>query len=89
MKPLKIMAVLLAVALAGCAGAPTPVIQRVEVPVPVPCVAAGVVPAKPIYQFGQLPQSSSDGDKVLALLRDWVQGRKYEDELEAVLSGCR
>lgn len=76
-------------ALAGCASAPAPVTQRVEVPVPVPCVAAGGVPAKPVYQFDKLPAAASDGEKVIALASDWPAGRRYEGQLEAIIMGCR
>lgn len=30
-----------------------------------------------------------DGEIVLTLARDWPRGRKYEDELEAAMTGCR
>lgn len=76
------------VLLAGCGSTPAPVTQRVEVPVPVPCVAAGAVPIKPIYQFDKLPATASDGEKVIALASDWPAGRKYEGRLEAVIAGC-
>lgn len=73
--------------LAGCASAPAPAIQTVQVPVAVPCVK--VAPARPAYEFDQLPTTANDGDKVLALLRDWARYRKYTGELEAVIAGCR
>ncbi len=77
---------LLAILLAGCAGAPT-VTQTIEIPVFTPCVK--LVPARPAYEFDKLTLASSDGEKVLALARDWPRGRKYEGELEAVVEGCR
>lgn len=72
--------------LAGCTSAP-PALQRVEVPVMVPCV--GEVPARPTYEFDRLPASSTDGELILALARDWTRGRKYEGELEVAIAGCR
>jgi hypothetical protein len=72
--------------LAGCAGAPTATV-RVDVPVFVPCIAA--VPARPVFEFALLDPAASDGEKILALARDWPRGRKYEGELEAVVEGCR
>lgn len=75
----------IACALAGCASAP-PVPVEVRVPVYVPCVPS--VPARPTYEFGRLPASASAGEKVLTLARDWLRGRKYEAELEAVIAGC-
>jgi hypothetical protein len=72
--------------LAGCATKP-PTTQEVRVPVVVSCV--GTVPPAPVYEFDKLTPASSDGEKVLALARDWPRGRKYEGELEAVVAGCR
>lgn len=77
--------ILLATVLVGCASAP-PTTQRVEVPVITPCVMT--VPARPAFEFDQLPLTASEGEKVLALARDWVRGRKYEVQLEAVVAGC-
>lgn len=76
---------ILAVLLVGCSSAP-PALQRVEVPVMVPCV--GEVSARPAYEFDRLPASATDGEIILALARDWTRGRKYEGELEAAISGC-
>jgi hypothetical protein len=73
--------------LAGCASAPRPVTQTVDVPVYVPCVRAA--PLRPEFEFDKLPLAAPDGEKVLALARDWPRGRKYEGELEAVIAGCR
>lgn len=72
-------------ALAGCTTTqPAPV--RVEVPVMVPCI--GEVPPRPAYEFDKLPATAPDGEIILALARDWPRGRKYEKELEAVITGC-
>lgn len=76
---------MLAVVLSGCASAP-PATQTVEVPVYTPCVKA--VPARPDYEFGKLGPAATDGDKVLALARDWPRAMKYGGELEAVVAGC-
>jgi len=71
--------------LAGCGTAP-PATQTVYVPVHTPCVKD--VPARPVYEFDKLPLNAPSGEKVLALARDWIVGRKYEDNLEVVLAGC-
>jgi len=71
--------------LAGCGTAP-PATQIVEVPVRTPCVKD--VPARPVYEFDRLPLDAPDGEKVLALARDWTRGRKYESALEGALAGC-
>ena len=75
-----------AVLLAGCASAPPAPVEAL-VPVYVSCVTA--VPPRPDYEFGKLTLAASDGEKILALARDWPRGRKYEGELEAVIEGCR
>ncbi|SDG84978.1 MULTISPECIES: hypothetical protein [unclassified Duganella] len=75
--------------LAGCASMPVPITQRVDVPVPVPCVKAADVPKRPDYAAEKLTPTASDGEKVLALASDWPRGRKYEAQLEAVIAGCR
>jgi hypothetical protein len=71
--------------LVGCCTAP-PAMQTVYVPVHTPCVQD--VPTAPVYEFDNLPLDAADGQKVLALARDWLRGRKYEGEIDAVVSGC-
>jgi len=70
----------------GCSAAP-PITQQVDVPIYVPCVKAA--PARPEFEFSKLPLGAADGEKILALARDWPRGRKYEGELEAAVAGCR
>ena len=81
-----VVQVALVVLLTGCASAP-PATVEVRVPVLVSCVTT--VPARPDYEFGKLTLAASEGEKVLALARDWPRARKYEGELEAVIAGCR
>ncbi len=76
----------LAFLLAGCGSAP-PVPQRVEVPVFTPCVK--VVPQRPAYEFDKLAPTASDGEIILALARDWLVGRKYQTQLEVIVTGCK
>ena len=76
----------LIVLLAGCGTTP-PATQTVYVPVHTPCVED--VPVAPVYEFNRLPLDAPAGEKVLALGRDWVRARRYESELEAVVTGCR
>ncbi|WP_343728532.1 hypothetical protein [Duganella sp.] len=73
--------------LASCASAPVPTTQTVQVPVPVPCV--NNAPGRPTFEFDKLPATASDGDKILALVRDWARYRKYTGELEAIVAGCK
>lgn len=77
---------ILVLVLAGCGSAP-PAPQIVNVPVYTPCVKD--VPPVPDYEFGKLSLDAADGEKVLALARDWPRGRAYEGKLEAVIAGCR
>ena len=83
---MKILRLVVAVLLSGCGTAP-PATQTVYVPVHTPCVKN--VPVAPVYEFDKLPLEAPDGEKVLALVRDWVRGRKYEGELASLLVGCR
>lgn len=76
---------MLVLMLAGCGSAPLAP-QRVEVPVFTPCVK--VVPQRPAYEFDQLTPAATDGEIVLALARDWIRGRPYEAQLEAIIEGC-
>ena len=46
------------------------------------------VPVAPMYEFDKLPLDATVGEKVLALARDWLRGRKYEGELEGLVAGC-
>jgi len=78
---------LLCLVLAGCASAPPRATQTVEVPVYTSCVKD--VPVHPDYEFGKLSLDATDGEKILALARDWPRAVKYGDDLEAVVAGCR
>jgi hypothetical protein len=73
-------------ALAGCTNTPLAPVH-VEVPVMVPCI--GEVPPRPAYEFDKLAATSTDGEIILALARDWPRGRSYEQFLEAIIAGCR
>lgn len=70
--------------LAGCGTAPPT--QTVYVPVHTPCVKD--LPPPPVYEFDKLPVDVPAGEKVLALARDWLAGRKYAGHLEAAVAGC-
>lgn len=73
-------------ALTGCASTP-PSVTEVKVPVRVECVKE--VPARPTYETEALQKEATDGQKILALVRDWARSRKYEGSLEAVVEGCK
>ena len=80
------LAILCAVLLTGCASAPSAPV-RVEIPVFTPCVKVQI--PRPDYEFDKLAPSALDGEMVLALARDWPLGRKYEEDLRAIIAGCR
>lgn len=82
---MKIAIIFGALLLAGCASAP-PATQTVYVPVHTPCVKDA--PVTPVYEFDKLPLDATNGEKILALARDWLRGRKYEGALEGALAGC-
>jgi hypothetical protein len=61
-------------------------IQRVEIPISVPCKAK--VPEKPVLNFPKLKQSQSIVEKAKALLADRKLQFAYETELAAALDSC-
>lgn len=86
--------ILAAVALAGCAtdgvkpSEPRVVIQRVEVPIPTPCV----VKAVPVPDFAdaanKLEAAANLFEKVKLLLAGRIQHYAYEGELRAAQKAC-
>jgi hypothetical protein len=78
---------IMAALLVGCASAP-PATQTVEVPVFMLCLKEADVPAAPLYEFDRLQPGAADGEKILALARDWPRGRAYESRLRATIEGC-
>ncbi|MCE3605810.1 hypothetical protein LXA47_19695 [Massilia sp. P8910] len=81
MKYLLLAALLL---LTACGAAP--VVQEVKVPVYRSCVTGA--PDRPAFAVRTLAPDASDGEKVLALVRDLPVHLKYEAQLEAVIAGC-
>ncbi len=82
MKKLLLIAVLALVA--ACTTPPA----TVEVKVPVPVKCDPVVPAKPDYRTPRLGHMATDYQKIVALVQDWVDSRKYELQLETALIAC-
>ena len=76
--------------IAGCATTQPPgintVIQKVEVPVAVPCKA--VVPVAPAYNFDKLTTDKDIFVKEQAILADRLLHLGYEAELVAALNSC-
>ncbi|MEF0147059.1 hypothetical protein [Pseudomonas guariconensis] len=86
---MRTLLILIALALAGCAGRVEPQIQyvRVEVPVQVPCRVPEV--AAPAWATADLRKTDSLEVKVRALLAERLQRIGYEKELEAAVVSCR
>lgn len=81
------MAVLLLTACATPEPAVKVVIQRVEVPIAVPCTIE--TPVKPKYNFSSLTEEQDIFDKTKATLADRQLSAGYEKELEAALKACK
>lgn len=79
---------LLCLALAGCASAPRVEVQRVEVPIAVPCVPVAKVPIRPDDRFGKTAASTPMDEQVRALLVDREASRLYGDRLRALVDAC-
>jgi len=86
----KLLMLVAALSLAGCATTTPPgintVIQRVEVPIAVPCKAE--VPTKPDFNFDKLTPEQNVFDKTKAALADRKLHLGYETELLAALNSC-
>ncbi len=81
---MKTIMIMICLFLSACAT--SPVVQKVDVPVLVKCVKSK--PIRPDYETRHLDKDATSGQKVIALSRDWIQSRKYEGQLEAVVQGC-
>lgn len=84
-----ILMVLLVISLSACAHTEpviNTVIQRVEIPIEVPCKA--VVPEKPDFHFPKLKIENDIFDKSKAALADRELHLGYEVELLAALNSC-
>ena len=82
-------ALLVLIFLCGCTTTPEgirTVIQRVEIPIEVPCKA--VIPTSPIFNFDNLKTYQDIEEKSRALLADRLLHLGYETELIAALNSC-
>ena len=62
------------------------VIQKVEIPIAVPCKA--IIPTKPEFSFDKLSEDQDVFDKTKSLLADRKLHLGYENELSAALDSC-
>jgi hypothetical protein len=81
------LALVAAIALSGCCAPAHRPLERIEVPVSVPCVAEA--PGRPALVSDDDLRAMSDYSLVLALFRDRRMRQGYEGELEALLAACR
>lgn len=89
MHQIKFLLLLIPFAVAGCATtepAVRIVIQKVEVPIAVPCKA--IKPLLPEYSFDNITVENDIYEKVQALLVDKNLSKAYQIELEAALESC-
>ncbi|MCG7158891.1 hypothetical protein [Pseudomonas aeruginosa] len=86
---MRVVLMLMAIALAGCAGKVEPELRmvRVEVPVAVPCRVPTV--EIPSWATAGLKKSDDLQTKVRALLAEVHQRRGYEAKLLAAYAACR
>jgi len=85
----KLLLSALAIFLSGCATTDpviNTVIQKVEVPIEVPCKA--IVPTKPDFNFDKVTLDQDVFEKTKALLADRKLHQGYEIELLAALNSC-
>lgn len=76
--------------LMGCATTEPPgiqtVVQRVEIPIAVPCKVE--IPVPPVYNFDKLTTDNDIYVKSQALLADRLLSIGYETELSVALNSC-
>ncbi|MBL8473806.1 MAG: hypothetical protein JNM98_18595 [Rhodocyclaceae bacterium] len=83
-----IVAVVAAVALAGCATtASPPIVRQVRVATSVPCKIEA--PPRPAYAVDALPLGAGIRAQVAALRAERLQRQGYESELEAAVTACQ
>lgn len=80
----------LVVLLGACASSSPPVlaplIQKVEIPIPVPCKVS--IPKVPVFSFDSLIEENDIYEKTRSLLSDRRLHLAYETELLAALNSC-
>lgn len=60
----------------------------IEIKVPVYYSCVSKVPDVPQYTVNSLTEESSDFDKIKAITVDYLEQRKYINELESIVNGC-
>jgi hypothetical protein len=79
---------LMALVLAACTAVPgAPAVQRVNIPVPVPCKVT--MPDAPAWAVDALPLGSDIWQQMQALRAERLQRQGYEAELEAAVRACQ
>lgn len=83
---MKILVIMLAALLSGCATKPEPRTFTNTVEVPVPCTTKK--PVKPASAVAALPLNAEIDEQMRALRADRVRGMAFTDQLEKALSSC-
>lgn len=83
------LAVILSFCLVGCATTAAPLVQPVEVRVPVAVPCKAPVPVRPVFAVDALPIGSGVWEQMSALRAERLQRQGYETELEAAISACQ
>lgn len=84
---MKYVALIAALALAGCTATMPRLPETVKVPVAIPCPVE--IPAAPLFQFDKLTEQDTIWTKVQVLLSDRQLSIAYEQELNVALSSCK
>jgi hypothetical protein len=79
--------VLIAALLGGCTTLPDAPTE-IRVPVPVPCLFAADLPAKPQFLTDSEMAKMSDADMIIALRADQLAYRGYVPLIDALIQGC-
>lgn len=85
----KLILVVLALALSGCATKEVVKYETVEVKIPVPVLCQTEEPKKPNFSFERLSTDSSIYEKVQSLVTDRLLHLGYEEQLRTALQSCK
>lgn len=82
------MRLALAIATIALAGCTTVEVQRVEIPVPVPCLDRTIVPVAPASKLDEVPATAPMDQQVKAILHDRESDQLYGRKLRALVEAC-
>lgn len=86
---MKSLAAVLSLLLAGCSAIPEkPIVQTVEVKVPVQVPCKVSLPERPVFELDKTPADAGIFDLAKAAVIEIKQRRAYQAELEAAAKSC-